>query len=97
MIFEYSHQFIRATFSVESVSLGPMIKRLWETLLKRNENVEAQEYPRSMLDLRGGDPCWCGSAKKYRKCHRPEDRKRGKELLGAGLAGLVAYRRKAKK
>lgn len=56
------------------------MKRFWQTLLRRNEKTEPGDYPRSMQDLRGGDPCWCGKDKLYRKCHRPEDRKREKEL-----------------
>jgi uncharacterized protein YecA (UPF0149 family) len=27
-------------------------------------------------DLQRNDPCWCGSGKKYKKCHSEEDRKR---------------------
>jgi len=38
------------------------------------------DYPNNMQDLRGGDPCWCGSGKSYRRCHRREDRKPEKEL-----------------
>ena len=56
------------------------MKRFWQKLLRRNEKTAPGEYPRSMVDLRGGDPCWCGKDKPYRKCHRPEDRKREKEL-----------------
>jgi hypothetical protein len=56
------------------------MKRFWQTLLTRNKKAASRDYPRSMLDLRGGDPCWCGKDKPYRKCHRPEDRNREKEL-----------------
>ena len=56
------------------------MKRFWGKLLRRNEKTAPGECPRSMLDLRGGDPGWCGKNKPYRKCHRPEDRKREKEL-----------------
>ncbi|MBW2689815.1 MAG: hypothetical protein JRC99_07795 [Deltaproteobacteria bacterium] len=56
------------------------MKRFWRTLLTRKEKTAPRDYPRSMQDLRGGDPCWCGKDKPYRKCHRPEDRKREKEL-----------------
>jgi uncharacterized protein YecA (UPF0149 family) len=28
------------------------------------------------VDLQRNDPCWCGSGKKYKKCHYEEDRKR---------------------
>lgn len=27
-------------------------------------------------DLQRNDPCWCGSGKKYKKCHYEGDRKR---------------------
>ncbi|MFZ1946732.1 MAG: SEC-C metal-binding domain-containing protein [bacterium] len=27
-------------------------------------------------DLQRNDQCWCGSGKKYKKCHYEEDRKR---------------------
>ena len=56
------------------------MKRFWGTLLRRNGKTAPGEFPRTMLDLRGSDPCWCGKDKPYRKCHRPEDRKREKEL-----------------
>lgn len=57
-----------------------MLKRIWKTLFRRNDNIAPQAYPCSMQDLRGGDLCWCGSGKQYRKCHRSEDRRREKEL-----------------
>ena len=51
----------------------------WRKLfVKRNRSAE--DVPRTMQDLRRGDPCWCGSGRPYRKCHRPEDRRREKEL-----------------
>lgn len=60
------------------------MKRLLSRLL-RGSKSKSDSYPRSMQDLRGGDPCWCGSGKSYRRCHRPEDRRREKELgLGPG-------------
>jgi uncharacterized protein YecA (UPF0149 family) len=34
-------------------------------------------------DLQRNDPCWCGSGKKYKKCHYEGDRKRG---AGKGAA-----------
>lgn len=56
------------------------MKRLWRTLFERNRKTTTPDTPRSMQELRDDDPCWCGSDKSYRKCHRPEDRKRQKEL-----------------
>jgi uncharacterized protein YecA (UPF0149 family) len=31
--------------------------------------------PKSAMDLRRNDPCWCGSGKKYKNCHYESDRK----------------------
>ncbi len=56
------------------------MQRFWRALFRRNRKPAAEDYPRSMQDLRGGDACWCGSGEPYRKCHRPADRKRQKEL-----------------
>ncbi len=26
------------------------------------------------------EPCWCGSGRKYKKCHEPEDSKKAAEM-----------------
>ena len=31
--------------------------------------------PESAKQLNRNDPCWCGSGKKYKKCHYEDDRK----------------------
>jgi hypothetical protein len=31
--------------------------------------------PKSAMDLGRNDPCWCGSGKKYKKCHYKSDQK----------------------
>ena len=31
--------------------------------------------PKSALNLSRNDPCWCGSGKKYKRCHYDSDRK----------------------
>lgn len=31
--------------------------------------------PQSAMNLRRNDPCWCGSGKKYKKCHYESDLK----------------------
>jgi hypothetical protein len=31
--------------------------------------------PESAIRLDRNDPCWCGSGRKYKKCHYEEDRK----------------------
>jgi hypothetical protein len=36
--------------------------------------VEADVRP-SVLPGRN-EPCWCGSGKKYKKCHQPDDQKK---------------------
>jgi uncharacterized protein YecA (UPF0149 family) len=33
-------------------------------------------------DLQRNDQCWCGSGKKYKKCHYEEDRKRSLSKTG---------------
>lgn len=53
---------------------------LMNKLFKKLRRRIPDGYPSSMMDLRPGDPCWCGSGKSYRKCHRPDDRRREKEL-----------------
>jgi hypothetical protein len=50
----------------------------WLNKLFRRET--RAELPDSLVDLRGSDPCWCGSGRKYARCHRPEDRRRMREL-----------------
>jgi hypothetical protein len=39
-----------------------------------------QPLPDSMTNLRRRDPCWCGSGKRYVRCHRKEDRQRMRDL-----------------
>lgn len=52
-------------------------------LFSRQDDVEpSQQQPASMLELRHGDPCWCGSGKQYQRCHRKEDRQRLLATLG---------------
>jgi hypothetical protein len=33
------------------------------------------------------DVCWCGSGKKYKKCHMPEDEKKDAQKNCAGACG----------
>ena len=35
--------------------------------------VKVQTLTRSRPKLGRNDPCWCGSGKKYKKCHMKED------------------------
>ena len=39
------------------------------TLFNGNQQTGPAEKPER------NDPCWCGSGKKYKKCHLPEDDK----------------------
>ena len=36
----------------------------------------SKEQPASKEKPGRNDPCWCGSGKKYKKCHLPEDDER---------------------
>lgn len=53
-----------------------LIDWLFKRILRKSEGG----YPTSMQDLQANDPCWCGSDKPYRRCHRPEDRRSEKEF-----------------
>jgi len=53
------------------------LKRLREKF--RNRSESGRQVPDTMLDLKAGDPCWCGSDKKYKHCHRADDRRRLRE------------------
>jgi len=53
------------------------LKRLRGKFRKRD--VDRRQIPSRMMDLKGGDPCWCGSARKYKHCHRADDRRRLRE------------------
>ena len=60
---------------------------LWHGLTRRfsfwrvrRSQAGPRAYPANLQDLRGGDPCWCGSGKVYRRCHRPQDRRRERDL-----------------
>ncbi|MGA1795089.1 MAG: SEC-C metal-binding domain-containing protein [bacterium] len=41
---------------------------LWNKLFRRNP-------PHSAIHLGRNEPCWCGSGKKYKKCHYASDQK----------------------
>lgn len=45
----------------------------------RNKDDSLRRVPSSLQDLKSGDPCWCGSGKRYRKCHRADDQRRLRE------------------
>jgi len=41
-------------------------------------DAKKQEGPPSVAPGRN-DPCWCGSGRKYKKCHLPEEEKKAVE------------------
>ncbi len=55
----------------------------WLLSLRR---VAGGSLPETMTELKGSDPCWCGSAKRYRSCHRREDRRRFRAAGGKKIA-----------
>jgi hypothetical protein len=55
-----------------------------DRLLRRRKT---REVPNSMADLQRSDPCWCGSGRRYTRCHRKEDQQRMREL-GLNKEGL---------
>ena len=57
-------------------------------LLKALKNffVQAEEEPARPQTGRN-DPCWCGSGKKYKKCHLAADDKKLAKKYGAACSG----------
>jgi hypothetical protein len=44
-------------------------------ILDRIGRVIFKNPPKSAIDLPRNAPCWCGSGKKYKKCHYESDRR----------------------
>ena len=40
------------------------------------KNIFGSSKPECIPDLGRNDPCWCGSGKKYKKCHMESDEKK---------------------
>ncbi len=40
--------------------------------------------PREIPRLGRNDPCWCGSGKKYKRCHMESDARKRSQALAAG-------------
>ena len=40
---------------------------MFESLFRKKEDARPAVLPGR------NEPCWCGSGKKYKKCHEPED------------------------
>jgi uncharacterized protein YecA (UPF0149 family) len=45
--------------------------KFWEWL----DKLLHRQPPKSTKQLKRNDPCWCGSGKKYKKCHYEADQK----------------------
>jgi hypothetical protein len=60
-------------------------KRFYSKILTENDSyflklyytisMDASEYSKRLKETGRNDPCPCGSGKKYKKCHLPEDEK----------------------
>ena len=42
------------------------------------------QRPREIPRLGRNDPCWCGSGKKYKRCHMESDARKRSQNLAAG-------------
>lgn len=42
------------------------------------------QQPREIPKLGRNDPCWCGSGKKYKRCHMDSDARKHSQAMGAG-------------
>ena len=49
--------------------------------LKKLFGIEQQ--PKECPKLGRNDPCWCGSGKKYKRCHMEADAKRRSRMLAS--------------
>jgi len=45
--------------------------------------------PKEAADLGRNDPCWCGSGRKYKKCHYESDKKYFARSLKTACKGPV--------
>lgn len=48
---------------------------LLNTLFNKKTNLE------DIPELGRNEPCWCGSGKKYKRCHMPDDQTRKNKLI----------------
>lgn len=49
----------------------------------------SRRVPEAAAHLGRNDPCWCGSGKKYKKCHYESDKKYFSRSLKAACKGPV--------
>jgi uncharacterized protein YecA (UPF0149 family) len=52
-------------------------------LMDKIAGVFKGSKPKPPSDLQRNDPCWCGSGKKYKRCHYDGDQKRPTGKAGA--------------
>jgi hypothetical protein len=52
--------------------------------------MSAEEYKERIKNTGRNDTCPCGSGKKYKKCHLPEDEKSNSEALAKALEDAAA-------
>jgi hypothetical protein len=43
---------------------------------RASDLIRSRDEARPAVKPGRNDPCWCGSGKKYKKCHLPEDDKK---------------------
>jgi len=46
------------------------------------KKIFARTPPPEAQDMQRNEPCWCGSGKKYKKCHQPSDQKYFMKIYG---------------
>jgi len=46
----------------------------------------SKKPPEEAKRLGRNDPCWCGSGKKYKKCHYEADRERLSKMIAAACS-----------
>lgn len=47
-------------------------------------SLVSEEEPQHSKSLGRNDLCWCGSGKKYKKCHLEEDERKRSNNIGPG-------------
>jgi len=45
-------------------------------LMDKISGIFRGSKPKPSADLQRNDPCWCGSGRKYKRCHYDSDQKR---------------------
>jgi uncharacterized protein YecA (UPF0149 family) len=51
--------------------------------MKLFERFSSKKPPKTALTLGRNEPCWCGSGKKYKKCHYESDREKFSKWFAA--------------